>query len=266
MGTLLWQLDADTILHMRMMSGQDPAVTLFNTKGEAFPGPRYQIGADFWACDEFYMARSFALLTKPGPWATLPMNTLFWQLGRTVYGLRSQGTVVRTTALYDADILQPSQLGLDADAWQQRMRARSPFRLSMLHSTPKKDRYWPFVTPWPVLMASALLHCKNVTSERLTPVDALSAKQRRKLDRRGERPPVSYHVLRLRVPEERALPHTTVLSPDERAAVRLHLCRGHFKHLTHPRYKEPGLYWWPAHWRGDPALGVTLKDYALEPT
>ena len=263
MGALLWQLESDTVRQLMVLSGQDPEVTLFTAAGEALPEIRHKVGEDFWTCDEFYMARSFMLVTKPGPWTTLPMNTLCWQLGYTCYGMRREGTVVRTTGFYDRELFSPSEFGLDAESWQQRLRERSPFRLSMLHSVPTKDRYWPFVTPWPALMASALLHCKNVTSDHVTPAAALSAKQRRHLQRRGEPEPVAYKVLRLRVPEEQPVAQSRTSSPSESASVRLHLCRGHFKQLTHPRYKHPGLYWWPAHWRGDPAAGITLKDYVL---
>jgi hypothetical protein len=270
MGTLLWQADAGAVLDLRLQSGLMPQVTLFNRQGVELQPPRAQFGLplvqeDFWTCDEVYFAQSFVRLTKPGPWTTLPMHTLFWQAGRTAFGLRAQGTIVRTTSFFHRTLLEPETSGLAREEWQQYLVAASLFRLGMLLSIPTTQRYWPFATPWPVLMASALLHCKNVTRERVEPLAALSAKQQRKLAKHGAPAPVTYDVLRLRVPQEQAAPGGHTPAAPTRPGVRFHLCRGHFKQLTHPRYKEPGLYWWPAHWRGDPALGVTLKDYALAP-
>lgn len=77
----------------------------------------------------------------------------------------------------------------------------------------------------------------------------------------GAPPYTSFKVLRLNLPSDVRPRDQPTESDDEAARMRLHLCRGHFKHLKHERYKAPGLYWWPAHWRGDPDLGTVDKRY-----
>ena len=45
--------------------------------------------------------------------------------------------------------------------------------------------------------------------------------------------------------------------------MRYHKVRGHFKHLTHKKWKNPGWYWWPEHYRGDKNLGQVHKTYEV---
>jgi hypothetical protein len=264
MGVVLCRLGPDEVAWSRDQSQAAdhqpaPPAPLYAVMGA---GP---IQDDFWTCEEFYGAQGFMSLRRAGSWTSVPSNQLCWQAGRVLFGMRDGGTIVRTTAFIPGLLVDPQAYGLTPDAWRALMMAQAPLRLPMLVSIPRHDRYWPFRVPWPLLMSCALLHCKNVTAEQVDPTASWSQTQRRKAQRLGQRPPVAHHVLRLHLPQEH---HLRTPAPQEaagHAGVRFHLCRGHFKHLTHPRYKEPGLYWWPAHWRGDPALGVTLKDYALEP-
>lgn len=135
-------------------------------------------------------------------------------------------------------------------------------RLFAQHSVPILCD-WAFFAPFVEQTAAAvsLLHCKNVVTETYTP-DAVTLNRHK---RAGNLPPVSYKTLRLTVPEtvKSRAPGNGGADPDAKA--RFHLCRGHFKMLKHPRYKTPGLHWWPAHWRGDPDAGYVEKDYKLTP-
>ena len=48
--------------------------------------------------------------------------------------------------------------------------------------------------------------------------------------------------------------------------VRIHLCRGHFKHFTKdaPLFgRHTGLYWWQPQLRGDKTKGMVAKDYEV---
>jgi hypothetical protein len=262
MGVLVWQVTLEEIQWLYRQT-PDPLCAQVAPFMGVGRGP---VREDFWACEEFYAARSFASLRKPAAWSKFFANRLCWQAGLTVWGMKDDATIVRTTALYPPALFAAPASGLTKEEHQALLAQVSPFRLAMMVSMPKKDPYWPFVAPWPVLMSCALLHCKNVTMDRVEPTAMWSPQQQRKALRTGHRPPVTHHVLRLRLPQEaRTHAPTPQEERDVSSGVRFHLCRGHFKHLTHPRYKEPGLYWWPAHWRGDPALGVTLKDYVLEP-
>jgi hypothetical protein len=109
-------------------------------------------------------------------------------------------------------------------------------------------------------MLVALLHCKNVVTDTWHPDDKTIRRHRKA----GNLPPVSYKTLKLTLPATvRPKGESGEPNPDDKK--RFHLCRGHFKNLTHPRFKNPGLHWWPSHWRGDPQLGVVHKDYQIQP-
>lgn len=112
--------------------------------------------------------------------------------------------------------------------------------------------------PWPALHAFSLLHCRNVV------VEAEPRKPRVVLDKiRPHRVPVEYRVLRVEVPVTRR--RTPDRDEPSRAGsqTRLHVCRGHFKNLQHDRFTRKGWHWWPAHWRGDPAVGLIEKEYKV---
>jgi hypothetical protein len=123
--------------------------------------------------------------------------------------------------------------------------------------------YDPIFRPWPALMAFALLHCRNVVEEEHAPDEHIQ----RQCRRHGNPLRVTYKTLKIEVPRATHARQAYEPGDDQDTAprVRFHLCSGHFKHLTHPRYKHPGLHWWPAHWRGSKDLGEVHKTYRLEP-
>ncbi len=116
--------------------------------------------------------------------------------------------------------------------------------------------------PWPLFMAFALLHCKNVVTENNVPEERIQ----RQCEKHGNPPRVTYKTLRIEVP---ATVHKkqSVDAEDDGSGpkVRFHLCSGHFKNLQHERYKDKGWHWWPAHWRGAKELGEVHKRYELRP-
>ncbi len=110
----------------------------------------------------------------------------------------------------------------------------------------------------------ALLHCRNIIAETVKSADE---PKRIRIGGEKRKPPrkCSYHVLRLELPNSIRPRGQPSESDEERAKVRLHLCRGHFKNLQHERYKDKGWHWWPAHWRGDEELGTVDKIYQPRP-
>lgn len=113
-------------------------------------------------------------------------------------------------------------------------------------------------TPWLTFSALALLGCRNVATEE----HVVDPRKARRLAKQNRPPRVTYKTLHLIVPshlEKHAGGDGT--GPKQ----RMHWCRGHFKNLQHPRYKEVrGLHWWPGHWRGDVNLGRVEKRYSVE--
>jgi hypothetical protein len=112
--------------------------------------------------------------------------------------------------------------------------------------------------PWQPFMAFALLHCKNIVTEDNVP----DARTQRQCERHGNPPRATWKTLRIEVPQT---VHAHQHHGGEGSKKCFHLCRGHFKNLTHPRYKHPGWHWWPSHWKGDPALGSVDKHYKMVP-
>ena len=108
--------------------------------------------------------------------------------------------------------------------------------------------------------AFSLLHCKNIKIVEVLPDEALQSARRR----RNKLPLYGYHVLKLNVPIEEEHRVYGVNDSDDKGQVRHHMVRGHFKNLQHNRFKHKGIYWWPAHWRGNPELGIVEKDYKIE--
>lgn len=112
---------------------------------------------------------------------------------------------------------------------------------------------------WVLFDTLLLLNCKNISSQRTY----LSKKRAGECRRRGL-PAFSYHTLHIQVPR-RAAARVTPGGPSN--PVRLHLCRGHFKHYTAEAPllgKHTGLYWWQPHVRGQNKNGIVMKDYIIE--
>jgi len=116
---------------------------------------------------------------------------------------------------------------------------------------------------YPCLLALSLMHCKNVTVQRVDPPLRLSLKHRKTKGR----PLLRYHVLRIGKMKQ-------VLDQEGSASTEgltraLHLCRGHFN--TYGKNGR-GLYfgkhvatvWIPLHTRGSLEEGVVVKDYAVD--
>lgn len=110
------------------------------------------------------------------------------------------------------------------------------------------------------LFACSLLHCHNIEAEEIK-----GPPLRPREIKRGQPGKTSYRVLRLNLPSTLRPKGEVEESDEEKARMRLHLCRGHFKNLQHPRFKNKGWHWWPAHWRGDPELGTADKTYEGHP-
>lgn len=115
-------------------------------------------------------------------------------------------------------------------------------------------------THWPPFMAFSLLHCKNVVTDDRGPTEAFN----KRVAKSGNPPRVTFKTISIRVPETVAFERQRS-QPGDDHGVRFHLCSGHFKNLKHPRFKNPGLHWWPAHWRGDADKGIVITDRKLIP-
>jgi hypothetical protein len=116
----------------------------------------------------------------------------------------------------------------------------------------------------PVLMTFSLMNCRNVTVR----------------DNSDERNPLPQTLRKMRVPrlEFRKLivravapsPRECSKAGDDRDAVPLHICRGHFAHYTEdkPLFGRPGMhgrFFVPQHVRGKAENGIVLKDYEVKP-
>lgn len=107
--------------------------------------------------------------------------------------------------------------------------------------------------PWFWLAALALLNAKNGASSTLKTADVALNKSRAKA---GKLPLVDYHQLTLRIgPRDRSAARGTA---SERATMRAHTVRGHFK------IRATGVYWWRPFIRGEIAEGFTGKTYKVK--
>ena len=105
-----------------------------------------------------------------------------------------------------------------------------------------------------------LLNCKNISTEKIDPPAKLNKKRRKS----GKPELFSYHVLKLNMPSPK---RASTKSGEPQFHKRIHFCRGHFKEYTaeNPLFgKHVGLYWWPAHVKGQNREGIVLKDYELQ--
>lgn len=106
-----------------------------------------------------------------------------------------------------------------------------------------------------------LLNCKNITSEKHSPDEALN-KSRRK---RGKQELFTYKTLKLLLPGNKEK-HNLQNEPTGEHN-RIHFCRGHFKEYTAeaPLFgRITGLWWWQPHVRGQNKDGIVVKDYEVE--
>jgi len=114
---------------------------------------------------------------------------------------------------------------------------------SMLNDWNREPAFW-----WSVL---ALLNCRNVAETKHVDISGLN----RARAKRGEPLFAEHKILKLRLPTPRHESHPSISSPD-RAKVRGHFVRGHFKQ------RASGLYWWSNFFRGDPSR-VLSKSYSV---
>lgn len=115
-----------------------------------------------------------------------------------------------------------------------------------------------------ILMALALLNCKNVSTVATEPDRELNRNRRKA----GLEPFVKFHTLRIETLGRK------VRKPGQSAGERFdkawHLARGYFSHYTpeKPLFGIEGLhgdFWIPSHVRGKKEVGVIHKDYQVEP-
>lgn len=118
--------------------------------------------------------------------------------------------------------------------------------------TKNSDHDWAG-EPWFWLAVMALLNAKNgARSSFVQPPAALNKSRLRA----GKPPLVDYHQLTLRIGPHDAPGRRTTAS--DRAAMRAHTVRGHFK------VRRTGIYWWRSFIRGEVAEGFARKDYKVK--
>jgi hypothetical protein len=108
--------------------------------------------------------------------------------------------------------------------------------------------------------ALLLLNCKNISTEKNYPPEALN----RKRIKQGKQPLFTYHTLVVNPMREKKRSD----GEHEQTGIkqRLHFCRGHFKEYTESNKlfgKHTGLYWWQPMVRGNKELGLVHKDYEV---
>jgi hypothetical protein len=124
--------------------------------------------------------------------------------------------------------------------------------------------HWEAVDPWVAFASFALLHCRNIIAEDVVPGERIQ----RECKKHGRPPRITYKVLKVEVPQAAHVRRSYEGDEDDTGPkVRLHLCRGHFKHLQAERYtnKRGQWIWCPAHLKGSKELGEVNKRYQLAP-
>lgn len=114
-------------------------------------------------------------------------------------------------------------------------------------------------------LATALLHCKNVTVVDAEPT-AKEKYRMQEYERKERQPAAKWKVLSI----EPMVKTLRIQGAIERNGLSkaLHICRGHFKDFSKGNGlfgKNKGLYWWEQHMRGDESAGVVIKDYDIKP-
>lgn len=121
----------------------------------------------------------------------------------------------------------------------------------------------------PVLFALTLMHCKNVTLDRVTaplPLSNKKSKRRKQIEERRKHPAFERHTVVIRDRKGRVVQAGQRL---QGAAKGLHWVRGHFHTYTpdRPLFGNPklhGRFWVPAHISGLNPERVIESDYLLE--
>ena len=109
------------------------------------------------------------------------------------------------------------------------------------------------------LITISLMNCKNVVLQ----TKKIDPKINKSRVRKGRLIYVDYYTLEVH-PVGRT---KTGASSKTDQRMPLHLCRGHFKDYRDGEGlfgKLKGLYWWPAHARGDASVGINIKDYDVK--
>lgn len=118
----------------------------------------------------------------------------------------------------------------------------------------------------PVLMATSLLHSKNVTIERESPIEAGLQRHHR---RRYGTDRIRFHLLHIE-PMRRVLRDAGAESDAAGAGlqVAMHIRRGYFGDYREGRGlfgKYHGIYWWDQMVKGKASAGLVTKEYVVHP-
>jgi hypothetical protein len=112
------------------------------------------------------------------------------------------------------------------------------------------------------LATLSFMNCKNVEIIDNPP----NRHERRRAEREGKRPPVTYKTLRIIPLQPRKLSSGQHNPPTHE--MPMHIVRGHFKNFKKEgpglgKYHAHGVYWWPQMVRGNPEKGKVVKDYEV---
>lgn len=108
-----------------------------------------------------------------------------------------------------------------------------------------------------VVTAFSLMHARNIVADPVAPPFARAAR------RRGEKPPLRYHVLKVRPLTRRRIGVAGGLHPEPTA---IHWVRGHLKTYTEEKPlfgRFTGTYYWQAHVAGRDRAHHVEKDYEI---
>lgn len=110
-----------------------------------------------------------------------------------------------------------------------------------------------------VLFAHALLACKNVNVQTVTPPSKLA----KRAEKRHGQTMVTYKTIAVTPAGGGSGGHG---HNDVSGNKSLHIVRGHFKTFTEDRKlfgRHTGTYWWSPTLKGDASAGVTVSDYTV---
>lgn len=161
---------------------------------------------------------------------------------------RSEGELVHATSLKISSYCDDSELLGHAEA-----AVRAGLVRSTDHFVQAVQQDWHGEVRF-LLAALALLNARNVTETH----EIDHTEFNRKRARRGRSPLTSHTTLTIRAEHRAGLVPAARGSGAERAQIRSHFVRGHFKRLHN------GLHWWGPFVRGNPGAGAVEKDYRLK--